>query len=180
VVGIIDGREGVCQRRKGGRTPTLVLCSRNARPEKGLVRRPHLDQHECPSKRGNTSKLGGSIDIVRCAQSRAASATPLKGEGGFDTGWNEGGLLSSCARGTRTIGMCSFNARSGRPNKPPSCEKSKRAWRDQRGWSLMIFCARATRGRGLPLAWANGTSRRASGWAGEKVARSGRSISPHP
>ena len=25
-----------------GRTPTLVLCSRNARPEKGLVRRPHL------------------------------------------------------------------------------------------------------------------------------------------
>jgi hypothetical protein len=26
----------------------LVLCSRNARPEKGLVRRPHLDQHECP------------------------------------------------------------------------------------------------------------------------------------
>jgi len=28
----------------------------------------------------------------------------------------------------------------------------------------MIFCARATRGRRLPLAWANGTSRRASGW----------------
>ncbi len=25
----------------GGRTPTLVLCSRNARPPKGLVRRPH-------------------------------------------------------------------------------------------------------------------------------------------
>jgi hypothetical protein len=32
-----------------GRTPTLVLCSRNARPEKGLVRRPHVDQHGCPS-----------------------------------------------------------------------------------------------------------------------------------
>jgi len=30
------------------------------------------------------------------------------------------------------------------------------------------------------LAWANGTSRRASGWAGEKAARSGRSIRPHP
>jgi hypothetical protein len=29
------------------------------------------------------------------------------------------------------------------------------------------------------LARANGTSRRASGWAGEKVARRGRSISPH-
>jgi hypothetical protein len=41
-----------------GRTPTLVLCSRNARPEKGLVRRAHLDQHGCPSKRGEASKLG--------------------------------------------------------------------------------------------------------------------------
>jgi len=30
------------------------------------------------------------------------------------------------------------------------------------------------------LARANGTSRRAIGWAGEKVARSGRSISPYP
>ena len=30
------------------------------------------------------------------------------------------------------------------------------------------------------LARANGTSWRASGWEGEKVARSGRSISPHP
>ena len=30
------------------------------------------------------------------------------------------------------------------------------------------------------LARANATSRRAIGWAGEKVARSGRSISPHP
>jgi hypothetical protein len=71
----------------------------------------------------------------------------------------------------------------------------------RKGWRLLIFCARATRGRPstqlgtlslskgrLPLARANGTSRtsassvepRASGWAGEKVTRSGRSISPHP
>jgi len=34
----------------------------------------------------------------------------------------------------------------------------------RRGWSLMIFCARATRGRRLP----------------SLDARSGRSISPHP
>jgi len=60
-----------------GRTPTLVLCSRNARPEKGLVRRPHVDQHGCPPKRGNTSELGGSLYIVRRAQ-EARSATPLK------------------------------------------------------------------------------------------------------
>ena len=56
------------------------------------------------------------------------------------------------------------DARSGRLNRPPSCEESERAWRDQRGWSLMIFYARATRGRGLP----------------SLDARSGRSISPHP
>jgi hypothetical protein len=39
-----------------GRVPTLVLCSRNARPEKGLVRRPHIDQHARPSKREDASK----------------------------------------------------------------------------------------------------------------------------
>ena len=44
-----------------GRTPTLVLCSRNARPVKGLVRRPHVDQHGCPSKRRKASELGGII-----------------------------------------------------------------------------------------------------------------------
>ena len=42
-----------------------------------------------------------------------------------------------------------------------------------------LLCSRNARSR-TPLARANGTSRHASGWAGEKVARSGRSISPHP
>jgi hypothetical protein len=36
----------------------LVLCSRNARPEKGLVRRLHLDQHECPSQGEKASEHG--------------------------------------------------------------------------------------------------------------------------
>jgi hypothetical protein len=54
--------------KKMGWAPTLVLCSRNARPEKGLVRRPHLDQHECPSRRGKASELGGIIYIARCAE----------------------------------------------------------------------------------------------------------------
>ena len=34
----------------------LVLCSRNARPEKGLVRRPHVDQHGCPSQRSESKQ----------------------------------------------------------------------------------------------------------------------------
>ena len=38
----------------------------------------------------------------------------------------------------------------------------------------------AQRAASEALARANGTFRRASGWAGEKVARSGRSISPIP
>ena len=42
-----------------------------------------------------------------------------------------------------------------------------------------LLCSRSARSQ-TPLARANGTSRRASGWVGEKVARSGRSISPRP
>jgi len=42
-----------------------------------------------------------------------------------------------------------------------------------------LLCSRNARSR-KDLARVNGTSRRASGWAGEKAARSGRSISPHP
>jgi hypothetical protein len=42
-----------------------------------------------------------------------------------------------------------------------------------------LLCSRNARPR-KALAWADGTSQRASGWAGEEVARSGRSISPHP
>ena len=41
-----------------GRAPTLVLRSRSARHQKGLARRPRLDQHGCPSGRRGTSKLG--------------------------------------------------------------------------------------------------------------------------
>jgi hypothetical protein len=50
----------------------LLLCSRNARPEKGLVRRPHLDQHGCllPGEERQASLEGVTrwILIVRCAQ----------------------------------------------------------------------------------------------------------------
>jgi len=42
-----------------------------------------------------------------------------------------------------------------------------------------LLCSRNARSR-KTLARADGTSRRASGWAGEKVARRGRSVSPHP
>ena len=42
-----------------------------------------------------------------------------------------------------------------------------------------LLCSRNARSQ-TPLARGNGTSWRANGWAGEKVARSGRSISPHP
>jgi len=39
----------------------LILCSQNARPEKGLVRRPHLDQLGRLSKKGKASELEGII-----------------------------------------------------------------------------------------------------------------------
>jgi hypothetical protein len=51
-----------------GRAPTLVLFSRNARPEKGLVRRPHVDQHGCLSKRGKAIERGGIILVGELLQ----------------------------------------------------------------------------------------------------------------
>jgi hypothetical protein len=49
--------------KRMGMAPTLVLCSRNARPQKGLVRRPHLDQHGYPPQGEKASKLG-RIDLL--------------------------------------------------------------------------------------------------------------------
>jgi hypothetical protein len=40
----------------------LVMCSRNARPEKGLVRRPHADQHGYPlAKNEKKASFKGAI-----------------------------------------------------------------------------------------------------------------------
>ena len=75
------------------------------------------------------------------------------------------------ARGTRTIGMCSFDARIRGSTRPP--------FEGSRGRLDGFLCWRNARLQKV-LARADGTSRRASGWAGEKVARSGRSISPNP
>ena len=62
--------------KRVGRAPTLVLCSRNARPKKGLVRRPHVDQHGCPSHGEKLASLEGSI-VYGCARSmRAGEITP--------------------------------------------------------------------------------------------------------
>ena len=55
----------------------LVLCSRNARPEKGLVRRPHIDQHACPSKRRKASELGRIIWMEDGPSMRAVKNSPL-------------------------------------------------------------------------------------------------------
>ena len=60
--------------------------------------------------------------------------------------------------------LCSFGARSeGQSGDSPGRE------------GVMV-----QRRKQEALAWDNDTSRRVIGWAGEKVARSGRSISPHP
>ena len=47
----------------------LVLCSRNARPEKGLVRRPHLDQHGCSCQERNRR-------VSQCAQGKTVWPFP--------------------------------------------------------------------------------------------------------
>ena len=63
--------------KRVGRAPTLVLCSRNARPENGLVRRPHLDQHECPSIGEKRNKLG-RMEKERPGALLARSAPTMK------------------------------------------------------------------------------------------------------
>jgi hypothetical protein len=63
--------------KKTGKAPTLVLCSRNARPEKGLVRRPHFDQHGCPSRREKQASLEGLF------RSRVSSDARSKGQFGY-------------------------------------------------------------------------------------------------
>jgi hypothetical protein len=67
--------------KRMGRTPTLVLCSRNARPQKGLVRRPHLDQHGCPSLRGKQAIAPSGVILKDGGRSMRAvkdsPATPL-------------------------------------------------------------------------------------------------------
>jgi hypothetical protein len=82
--------------RMGGEQPDHPSCSQNAHDETVLV---------------------------RCAQGRTVRRLPLGGSEETEEEW-EGGLLISCARGTRTIGMCSFDARSGRPDRPPSREEN--------------------------------------------------------
>ena len=82
-----------------------------------------------------------------------------------------------CARATRGL------RRVGRePPDRPSCSQNAhdnngarpmRAVKGNLAYSKQVWQLEGPRR-------VNGTSRRASGWAGEKVARSGRSISPHP
>ena len=50
-----------------------------------------------------------------------------------------GSPLVSCARGTRTIRMCSFDARSRRPIGPPATKRNKRAWKEGIGSGQVPF-----------------------------------------
>ena len=47
----------------------------------------------------------------------------MRGWPRMGVGWS---LMISCARATRTLRMCSFDARSGRPSRPPSREEKRR------------------------------------------------------
>ena len=57
------------QEWESGKTPTLLPCSRNARPQKGLVRRPQLEQHGCHAamklyKRREKEKRSGQVPTL--------------------------------------------------------------------------------------------------------------------
>ena len=71
---VVKRREGVARcptfarRTEEGMEADDLLCSRNARPRKALVGRAQWKINQPPSLEEITSKLGGSMYIVRCAQ----------------------------------------------------------------------------------------------------------------
>jgi hypothetical protein len=47
-----------------GRTSMLLPCSRNARPQKGLLRRPQLEHHACPPPILGEGKLARAVKDI--------------------------------------------------------------------------------------------------------------------
>src|SRR5438132_14184232 len=146
--------------------PDDLLCSRNARSRTPLVGRAQWKINQPPSLRDNERAWREHL-FVRRAQSRINQATLeneiVEGITRAEEGIGSGQTIL-LARRTRTMKLCSSDARS----------------EGQSGDSLRRESVMLQRRKQGALARANGTSRRASGWAGEKAARSGRSISPHP
>jgi hypothetical protein len=91
-----------------GRIPTLVLCSRNARLEKGLVRRPHVDQHGYPSRNEKRASLEGSlVGRGECSSDARTEGRLVNPLGDM---WSRKLSLDTC---------------SGRPSSTPSRERSR-------------------------------------------------------
>ena len=76
--------------------------------------------------------------------------------------------------------LCSRNARSRTPlvgraqwkiNQPPSLERKRADWKDGTGVARCPSCSQNAHIQKV-LAWDKSASRRAQGWAGEKVTRS--------
>ena len=72
-----------------------------------------VEDHSAPIPEDRTSKIGGIMYIARCAQSRAASATPLGAK------WGEMKRMG----GWPVALLCSRNAHRGRPIRPPVMAK---------------------------------------------------------
>ena len=117
---IVRGVENGGQGRESGRTPTLLPCSRNARPQKGLVRRAAVGATWVPC-RDETVRKKGEREKER-----------------------PGALL---ARRTRTMKRCSSDARSrGQPwPLPPILGRRSRGRRKERreAWRFPVLAQRA-------------------------------------
>ncbi len=107
----------LARRTEDGMEPDDLLCSRNARPQKALVGHAQWKINQPPSQRG-TSKLGGNMYIVRCAQLRATLATPLYMVGGKERECRSGDSL--CSRNARSWTPLVGRAHDGNPQGRPS------------------------------------------------------------
>ena len=72
------------------------------------------------ARRGPTSESGPSMRAVRDLPIPPAERWSMKKRRYMERECR--GLLASCARGTRTLGRCSFDTRNGSPNRPPCWE----------------------------------------------------------
>jgi hypothetical protein len=125
---------------RNGMTPVLLPCSRSAHDQNVLARRPQWDQHGCHSTNEKQASLEG----------------------------RDGYPGRPPARGTRTIRMCSFDARNRGSTKLPCKERTRRAWRDHY--------------RNVVVRWAQWRPHQPPRWIRVKsreIARSTRSVGDH-
>ena len=149
-------------------------CSCNARSQTPLVGHVQWEINQPPSLRA----LSGTRTLRRMRRERPGALLARRTRTMKGRGWSP---MISCARATRGLRRPSLDVRSRSSISPHPWEKTSKLGVINR-WAVLGRCAQSRATSTTPLTrgeedWKafvrdNGTSRRASGWAGEKVSHS--------